>query len=68
MDGWGADISIQIRRRWVRLGIFYGTPPGSHIGVWFTRRPPLYGVNLRVGWRYIGPCLGMLAHTQRKPR
>src|SRR6185369_9357910 len=62
-----ATIVFQIGSRWIRLGVFYGTPPGSHIGFWRTQWADLRGLNLRIGRRYIGPCLGFLAHTRRRP-
>lgn len=60
-----ANLVIRTRRRWLRLFVAYGTPPGSHIGLWHT--DPAWGVhgwNLRVGRRYRGPCLTVLAHTR----
>ena len=57
-----ADVRLSGPDRWVRFGVFYGTPPGSHIGLWRTRVDDLRGWNLRVGRRYAGPCLTMLAH------
>ncbi len=58
------------RDRWrFRVAGFYGSPPGSHIGVWRTKWPSgastLHGVNLRFGRRYVGPCLTLLVHWRR---
>lgn len=64
-DGWEADLRLTTRRRWYRVGAFYGTPPGSSIGLWRTRWGTLRGLNLRIGRRYVGPCLTLLAHTKR---
>ncbi len=63
-DGFESDLVLQTDGRWLRLGAFYGTPPGSHIGLWRTRWGSVRGVNLRVGRRYIGPCLTLLIHTR----
>jgi hypothetical protein len=66
-DGWEANLTAETRRRWVRLFACYGIPPGSHIGLWHTSggfTGELHGWNLRVGRRYIGPCLTLLAHTR----
>jgi hypothetical protein len=53
--------------RWVRLGLFWGEAPGSHMAgkhaaAWRSRWGPLRGVNLRLGW-WPEPCLTLLAHT-----
>lgn len=62
-DQRGGDVVIQTRRRWLRLAVYLGTPPGSHIGFWRTRWGGLRGWNLRVGKRYVGPCLTVFVHT-----
>lgn len=46
----------------LRVGAFYGSPPGSHIGLWRTNYHGLKGLNLRIGRRYVGPCLTVLVH------
>lgn len=62
-DSQGGDLVVIIGGwRRFRLGAYYGPPPGSHIGLW---RTPGLGWNLRVGKRYLGPCLTLLAHTRR---
>ena len=69
-DQRGGDIVIRTRRRWLRLAVYYGTPPGSHIGFWRTRggfSGSLRGWNLRVGKRYSGPCLTAFVHTKPAP-
>jgi len=63
-DGWEADLVWNGPRRWARVGAFWGTPPGSHIGLWRTRMRSVHGWNYRVGRRYRGPCLTLLAHTR----
>ncbi|MFG2059681.1 hypothetical protein ACGFI9_37285 [Micromonospora sp. NPDC048930] len=60
----GGDIVIRTRRRWLRLAVYYGTPPGSHIGFWRTKGHGLRGWNLRLGKRYAGPCLTAFVHTK----
>ena len=50
--------------RWLRIAAYYGSPPGSHIGFWRTRAGTVRGWNLRVGKRYIGPCLTLMIHTR----
>ena len=60
-DGWEATAVIEGPKRWRRLGAFWGPPPGSHIGLWRTNWG-VRGWNFRVGRRYIGPCLTLLAH------
>ncbi|MEU8023688.1 hypothetical protein AB0B88_15885 [Micromonospora haikouensis] len=70
-DQRGGDLRIETRRRWVRFALYYGTPPGSHIGFWRTRGrfsddSLLRGWNLRVGRRYLGPCLTLLVHTRAR--
>lgn len=62
----GGDLVVQALGWWVRLAVYAGSPPGSHIGVWRTRWCGLYGLNVRVGRRYIGPCVTAFIHTQRK--
>jgi len=65
----GGDIVFKTRRRWLRLALYYGDLPGSHIGFWRTRggfSGALYGWNLRVGKRIVGPCLTMFVHTKRR--
>ena len=52
-------------RRWVRVAAYYGSPPGSHIGFWRTRAGTVHGWNLRIGKRYVGPCLTLLVHTRQ---
>lgn len=59
-----AEIVILTTRRRIRLFGTYGTPPGSHIGLWRTNIGDTSGWNLRVGRRYIGPCVTVLAHTR----
>lgn len=62
----GGSIMFRSSRRWwIRLAAYYGRPPGSHIGLWRTRVDPLYGLNLRIGKRYVGPCLTMFVHFRR---
>lgn len=58
--------------RWVRLGVFYGSAPGSHmmgrhLTVWRTRSFGMRGWNLRAGW-WPSPCLTLLLHTREDPR
>jgi hypothetical protein len=60
-----AEIVLTTRRRWVRLFATYGEPPGSHIGLWHTNTGTVHGWNLRIGRRYVGPCLTLLAHTRK---
>jgi hypothetical protein len=61
-----ADLRLARHDRWVRAGVFYGTPPGSHIGLWRTRVDDLRGWNLRIGCRYTGPCLTLLLHWRSR--
>lgn len=64
----GGDITVEMLGRWVRLAIYAGSSPGSNIGFWCTRVGDFKGVNLRVGRRYIGPCVTFLAHTRPSRR
>jgi hypothetical protein len=66
-DGWEADLRVMLPRRWWRVGVFYGPPPGSHMGWWLTGGDGLWGINYRRQvssgpgrWR----CLTLLAHTR----
>lgn len=66
-DQFGGDVRVEWPGRWVRLAAYFGTPPGSHIGLWRTRggySGALQGLNLRVGRRYVGPCLTVFVHTR----
>ncbi|MFY1595464.1 hypothetical protein [Micromonospora sp. WMMD737] len=67
VDQHGGDIVIKTTGRWLRLAVYYGTPPGSHIGFWRTRYGTLRGWNLRLGKRYVGPCLTAFVHTRELP-
>jgi hypothetical protein len=60
--GWQRDIRAQTTSHMIRAFACYGTPTGSHIGFWYTRSGAVRGVNLRIGRRYVGPCLTMLVH------
>jgi hypothetical protein len=65
----GGDVVLETSRRWYRLAAYFGTPPGSHIGVWRTRCDDLRGVNVRFGRRVAGPCLTVFVHTRpTRPR
>jgi len=59
-----AEVVIRTPHRRLRLLGVYGTPPGSHIGLWRTRTGDTSGWNLRIGRRYVGPCITVLAHTR----
>jgi len=59
----GGDLVIETASRWVRFAVYWGTPPGSHIWLWRTSWGELKGLNLRIGRRYVGPCLTMFVHT-----
>ncbi len=61
-DNRGGDLVIRTRHLRMRLAAYYGTPPGSHVGLWRTHSGELYGVNLRIGRRYTGPCLTVFVH------
>lgn len=63
-DNRGGDLVVRLFGRWVRFAAYYGTPPGSHIGVWRTRMGEMVGINLRVGRRYVGPTLTTFVHTR----
>lgn len=60
----GGDVVIETHGHRLRLAAYFGPPPGSHIGFWCTRADSLRGVNLRIGKRYVGPCLTLLAHIR----
>lgn len=70
-DGWESDLVIETSHRWLRGGLFYGPPPGSHMGFWRTNWAELHGWNYRVEvhrpgagrWR----CLTALLHTKKGP-
>jgi hypothetical protein len=62
-DNRGGDIVVEAFGRWVRFAVYVGTPPGSHIGIWRTDWCGLKGLNLRVGRRYVGPCVTAFVHT-----
>lgn len=62
-----AGLIIEWPARWVRLAVFWGEAPGSHMAGkhaawWISRWGPLRGVNARFGW-WPEPCLTLLAHT-----
>lgn len=61
----GGDIVVEMFGRWMRFALYVGSPPGSHIGLWRTKWGELSGINLRVGRRYIGPCVTLFVHTRR---
>jgi hypothetical protein len=58
------ELVIRVPGRWLRLFAAYGTPPGSNIGLWHTQMSEVHGWNLRIGRRYVGPCMTLLAHTR----
>lgn len=60
----GGDVVVTAFGRWIRVALYIGSPPGSNIGIWRTRAGELTGVNVRVGRRYIGPCLTAFVHTR----
>jgi hypothetical protein len=63
----GGDLIVEMFGRWVRFALYVGSPPGSHIGFWRTRggfTGEMQGLNLRIGRRYIGPCLTVFVHTR----
>lgn len=62
----GGDVRTVLFDRWWRIALFYGQPPGSHIGLWRTRVDGLEGINLRIGRRYTGPCLTLFIHTRHQ--
>jgi hypothetical protein len=64
----GVEVRVDVPGRWVRLVANVGVPPGSHIGLWRTAADDLRGINLRLGRRYVGPCLTLLAHTRPNGR
>ncbi len=64
-DQKGGDLVVEALGHWVRFAVYVGTPPGSHIGIWRTSWGDLKGLNVRVGKRYIGPCLTAFVHTHR---
>lgn len=68
-DQKGCDVRMTSRRRgfW-RFSVYWGTPPGSHIGLWRTVTGDVRGLNLRVGRRITGPCLTLLTHWKRGER
>jgi hypothetical protein len=62
------SVAVVVLRQWVRLGVFYGSAPGSwmmgkHAVVGRTRLGGLTGWDARVGW-WPRPCLTVLLHTQ----
>lgn len=65
-DGFETELRLDSPRRWFRVGLFYGPPPGSHMGFWRTRGYGVRGWNYRVQVRPPGPgrwrCLTALAH------
>jgi len=66
-----ACAAVEALGRWVRVGVFYGEAPGSHMmgkhaEFWRTNvgyGTGLYGWNLRLGW-WPRPCVTMLLHTR----
>jgi hypothetical protein len=60
----GGDIRFYGRRRWVRLAVYWGVPPGSHIGLWRTDTGTVHGWNLRIGWRHRSTIEGF-CHTRK---
>jgi len=67
-EGLEAAFAVEAFGRWVRVGLFVGEAPGSHmIGknftAWRTRVDDLRGVNIRFGW-WPKPCVTMLLHTR----
>jgi hypothetical protein len=64
----GGDLVIEWFGRWLRFAVYVGSPPGSHIGFWRTCVGTMRGINLRVGRRYIGPCVTVFVHTRPSRR
>lgn len=64
-DNRGGDVVVEAFGRWVRVALYVGTPPGSHIGIWRTSWGELKGLNVRVGRRYVGPCVTAFVHIHR---
>ncbi len=66
----GGDAVLKAFGWWIRLAIYAGSPPGSHIGLWRTRWDTMRGINLRIGRRTIGPCVTMFIHVRplRRPQ
>jgi hypothetical protein len=58
----GCGLRLTLPGRWFRVAVFYGTPPGSHMGFWRTRVDTLRGWNYRVGT--IRRCATVLLHTR----
>lgn len=56
-------MSFTLFGRWWHLAAHYGPPPGTHRGFWVTNRPPMYGLNLRLGpYKH---SLTFLIHTKK---
>lgn len=47
----GGDVRLTLGGRRIRAAVYAGAAPGSHRGVWRTRRGALRGWNLRIGRR-----------------
>jgi hypothetical protein len=67
--GFEACFAVEALGRWVRLGLFYGDAPGSHMmgkhfAWWLTRAYGMRGWNVRFGW-WPKPCATILLHTRR---
>lgn len=68
-----AALVVETPARWLRLGLFYGEAPGSHMHdghfTWWRTRlgGGFEGVNVRAG-TWPEPCVTILAHTHPQPR
>lgn len=49
--------------RWVRVAVYFGDAPGSHMGFWRSDTGTLAGWNYRVG--SLERCLTAFVHTRR---
>ena len=63
-----AAFAVEVLGWWVRVGLFVGEAPGSHMmgrnfAWWRTRSGSLDGVNVRFGW-WPEPCVTLLVHTR----
>lgn len=67
-DGFECAVAVETLGHWVRLGVFYGEAPGSHMAgrhsaFWRTRMGSFHGWNARFG-NWPQQCLTLLLHTR----
>lgn len=63
------DVHATVAGNWYRFAVFFGSAPGSHMGLWHTdmgnwlQGGAVHGWNYRVG--SLRRCVTLLAHTRK---